>query len=80
MDKDVGNYFYQIAFETQVYNGVYWVPVNSLGKTGYTSADILEICKMPLENKKVKLAIYMRQYNYSKYRDLRVFLITKIFT
>lgn len=56
MDKDVGNYFYQIAFETQVYNGVYWVPVNSLGKTGYTSADILEICKMPLENKKSKIS------------------------
>lgn len=54
-NKNIGNYFYNIDFETQVHKGVYWVPINFLGKTSYTSAEMLEISKLSLENKKRKI-------------------------
>ncbi len=55
MNKDIGNYFYDVEFETLVYNDVYWVPVHSLGKTKYTSDEMIEICKLPLEEKRNKI-------------------------
>ena len=55
MSKNIWNYFYDIEFETQVYKGVYWVPINSLGKTRYTSAEMFEISKLSLENKRKKI-------------------------
>ena len=56
MNKNIGNYFYNVEFEIQVYKGVYWVPINILGKTNYTSAEILEISKLSLEDKKRKIS------------------------
>lgn len=55
MSKDIGNYFYDIEFETLVYKDVYWVPAHSLGKTRYTSAEMSEICKLPLAEKRNKI-------------------------
>lgn len=56
MNKDIGRYSYDIAFETQVFDGVFWVPVNSLGKTRYTSEEMLEISKLSLKDKKSKIS------------------------
>lgn len=72
MSKNIGNYFYDIEFETQVYRDVYWVPVNSLGKTRYTSAEMFEISKLPLENKRKKIDnLYeaIQLFQISEFRD-----------
>ncbi len=53
MSKDIGNYSNSIQFETEVYKGVYWVPINTLGKSRYTNDEMIEISKMPIEKKKM---------------------------
>ncbi len=49
MNKNTGNYFNDISFETEVYTGVYWIPINSLGKTKYTYEDMEQILKLLLK-------------------------------
>lgn len=55
MNKNTGNYFNDISFETEVYTGVYWIPINSLGKTKYTYEDMEQILKLPMEIRKKKI-------------------------
>ncbi len=49
--KDIGVYSNDIEFQTEVDEGVYWVPINTLGKTRYTNDEIYEISKLPMEKK-----------------------------
>ena len=69
MNKDIGNYFYDVEFETLVYNDVYWVPVHSLGKTKYTSDEMIEICKLPLEEKRNKIDNLYRRIANEKAKE-----------
>ena len=55
MNKNTGNYFNDISFETEVYTGLYWIPINSLGKTKYTYEDMEQILKLPIEIRKKKI-------------------------
>ena len=54
MTKDTGVYSNSVEFEVEVYPNVYWVPLNTLGKSRYTDVDMQSI-------------IYMRQYNSFKH-------------
>ena len=56
MSKDIGNYSDTICFETEVYPGVFWVPLNTLGKTRYTNEQMHEIVQMPIEYKKASIS------------------------
>lgn len=56
MDKNIGKYSNSIEFETEVYPGVYWVPINILGKSRYSNDEIREIAKLPIEKKKEKIS------------------------
>jgi len=55
MDKNIGNYLDCAEFETEVYPGVYWVPLNALGKTRYTNQEMQEVAKLPMEERKEKI-------------------------
>lgn len=55
MSKNTGNYSNHIQFETEVYQGVYWVPINILGKSRYSNDEMMEISKLPLEKKKERI-------------------------
>lgn len=73
MEKDIGNYFYDIAFETEIFDGVYWVPINVLGKTRYSFEEMLQICKLSPENKKNKINnLYeaIQLYQISEFRGV----------
>lgn len=52
ISKDIGRYSNSVQFETEVYDGVYWVPLNTLGTSRYSNKEMLEISKMPLERKR----------------------------
>lgn len=52
MDKNIGNYFYDLQFRNEVYDSVYWVPINTLGKTRYTNDEMLAVSKLPLPEKR----------------------------
>lgn len=52
MSRDIGQYSNTIKFETEVYNGVYWVPINTLGASRYSNEEMSEISKMNMEKKK----------------------------
>lgn len=52
MNKDIGNYLNDITFRIKVYDGVYWVPLNTLGKTRYTNDEIRIIAQLPVEEKR----------------------------
>ncbi len=56
MSKDIGVYSNSIEFQTEVYQGVYWVPLNTLGKTRYTNDEIYEISKLPIGTKKEQIS------------------------
>lgn len=56
MNKDTGKYIDDINFEVDVYPGVKWVPLNTLGKTRYSNEDINEITKLPVEIRKNKIS------------------------
>ena len=43
-------------FEVEVYNGVYWVPANTLGKTRYTNDEITEFIYDSPEEKASKIS------------------------
>lgn len=53
--KDIGVYSNDIEFQTEVDEGVYWVPINTLGKTRYTNDEIYEISKLPIEQKREQI-------------------------
>ena len=53
MSRDIGQYSNTIKFETEVYNGVYWIPINTLGASRYSNEEMAEISKMSMEEKKV---------------------------
>ena len=53
MSRDIGQYSNNIKFETEVYNGVYWIPINTLGASRYSNEEMAEISKMSMEEKKV---------------------------
>lgn len=53
---DTGNYSNSARFETEVYPGVYWVPLNTLGSSRYTTADMARIAALPLEEKRSRIA------------------------
>lgn len=55
MNKNIGNYSNCVQFETEVYHGVYWVPINTLGVSRYTNGEMTEISRMPLEKKKERI-------------------------
>lgn len=52
MSKDIGQYSNSVKFETEVYNGVYWIPINTLGSSRYSNEEMAEISKEPMEKKK----------------------------
>ena len=53
--KDIGNYHNEITFETEVFENVYWVPVNALGRTRYTNDEMRSIVQLSVEEKKNKI-------------------------
>lgn len=52
MTKDTGVYSNSVEFEVEVYPNVYWVPLNTLGKSRYTDVDMQSIKKLSPEEKK----------------------------
>lgn len=56
MNKNIGKYSNSVEFETEVYPGVYWVPINILGKSRYTNDEMKEISELPMERKKEKIS------------------------
>lgn len=55
MSRDIGQYSNSIQFETEVYDGVYWVPINTLGASRYSDEEMLEISKLPIEERKERI-------------------------
>lgn len=55
MSRDIGQYSNSIQFETEVYDGVYWVPINTLGASRYSGEEMLEISKLPIEERKERI-------------------------
>jgi len=55
MDKDIGNYLDGIEFETEVYPGVYWVPLNRLGRTRYRNEEMKQVADLPIEERRGKI-------------------------
>lgn len=55
MAKDIGVYSNSIEFETEVYPGVYWVPLNTLGKSRYTNEQMKYIAQLSPEEKRQKI-------------------------
>ena len=41
MSRDIGQYSNTIKFETEVYNGVYWIPINTLGASRYSNEEMV---------------------------------------
>ena len=58
MDKyaNIGNYRQDADFCILVFEGVDWVPLNTLGKTRYTNAQMKEIAVLPLPERKSRIA------------------------
>ncbi len=56
MTKDTGNYSNSIEFEVEVYPGVFWIPINTLGKSRYTSVEMASISVMSPEEKKERIS------------------------
>jgi len=54
--KDTGNYSNTIQFETEVYSGVYWIPINALGASRYTNEQMEAIVQLPPDEKKACIA------------------------
>ena len=54
--KDVDNLCYNAQFEVEVFPGVYWVPVNTLGGSRYTNAQIGEMLTLSPEEKQAKIS------------------------
>lgn len=52
MIQDIGKYSHSITFETEVYPGVYWVPLHTLGKSRYTNEEMAEIALLSPQEKK----------------------------
>ena len=52
MCKDMGRYSNSIKFETEVYNGVYWIPINTLGASRYSNEEMVKISQMSMKKKK----------------------------
>lgn len=55
MNKNTGNYLNDAQFEVEIYPHVYWVSMNSLGKTQYTNEDMEQIVKLPMQERKKKI-------------------------
>lgn len=55
MSKNTGNYSNNVQFEVEVYNGVYWIPINTLGASRYSNEEMAEISRMPLDKKKEQI-------------------------
>lgn len=53
--KDIGKYMDDIHFETKVHEGVFWVPIHTLGKTRYTNEEMHSVSEMPMEARKKKI-------------------------
>ena len=55
MCNDIGVYSNTIQFETEVYPNVFWVPLNTLGKSRYTNEEIKIISKLSPDEKRNKI-------------------------
>ena len=55
MTRDTGVYVDSAAFETEVYPGVYWIPLHTLGKTRYTDEDMKAFVVLSPEEKRTKI-------------------------
>lgn len=55
MSKNIGNYRNDADFEIKVGEGVYWVPVCSLGKTRYTNAEMSAFLELTPEEKRERI-------------------------
>lgn len=55
MCNDTGVYSNSIQFETEVYPNVYWVPLNTLGKSRYTNEDMKSIAVLSPEEKRNRI-------------------------
>lgn len=79
MDKDTGNYFNDAHFRNEVYDGVYWVPINTLGKTRYTNSEILAISELPLAEKRKSISNLYEAIQLFQVSDFRGVLDNKDF-
>lgn len=73
MNKDTGNYSNTIEFETEVYPNVYWVPINTLGKSSYTNEEMAAIAALSPEDKKERIhSLYeaVQLYQVSDFRGV----------
>ncbi len=52
MSYNVGRYSNIIEFETKAYDGVYWVPINTLGKSRYSDEEALKISELSIKERK----------------------------
>jgi len=71
MSRDIGQYSNSIKHETEVYNGAYWIPINTLGASRYSNEEMAEISKMSMEEKKNASAICMRLFSFFRYRNFK---------
>ena len=55
MTKDTVNLRENAAFYTKIYPGVYWIPVNTLGKSRLTNEDIEKLKNKSPEIKREKI-------------------------
>lgn len=56
MSKDIGNYLNDGTFRIRVHHGVYWVPLNTLGKTRYTNDEMRSISRLSAREKRLSIA------------------------
>jgi hypothetical protein len=55
MIKDTGNFIHDADFIVEIYDKVFWVPLNSLGKSRYINQDMCEFIKLSAYEKKKKV-------------------------
>lgn len=51
-------------FETKIGKNIFWVPVNTLGKTRYTNDEIYQMITLSPCEKKIASEIFMKLFNF----------------
>ncbi len=55
LSKDIGVYSNSIEFQVEVAPGVYWVPLNTLGKSNYTKEEMKYVAQLSPDEKRSKI-------------------------
>lgn len=53
--KNIGNYRNDADFKVEIYPNVFWIPLNTLGKTHYTNEDVISFVSLSPEEKRAKI-------------------------